>query len=468
MYKSRKIKSSYKIFSVFVLMFYLLLYTYNKYAFDIVTVDFMVNSIVFVVVVFFILINKIFYIHNLLYLFFISFSLFIFSRIFLNFFGISSILESQSFYWGMMEKSSIIQTLFVVIISFSSVLLGAFFYNIKQKNDFQRSMFLPSKGGYGKAILILFLMLLPGTLHKYYFDLQQVLNEGYLALYSRENIIVAPIFSRLSWYLYTLILPLVFCIEFNNKFKTKLLIVFILMVSLLDSIKGSRAAFLRPLLFCFWYYYTFYSNKKINLLKLIPSIFLIVFFTIGMLFKRTGQDVTLEQLGSVFELIFYQQGISFTVVAFYFQFESALLYPTYLYILTPITSLLQYVFNKDVFASGRNYEMIRQTFNIDYKLMHAVNSDLFYKGYGLGGSYMIELFALLGMVSLIVGSVLVGYYIIWFEQNVKSKTGLIILGWYFVNHIVFFSRGNYLLNFFNVFLTFFIFFIVRQFYSKTV
>jgi len=72
------------------------------------------------------------------------------------------------------------------------------------------------------------------------------------------------------------------------------------------------------------------------------------------------------------------------------------------------------------------------------------------------------------MVSLIVGSVLVGYYIIWFEQNVKSKTGLIILGWYFVNHIVFFSRGNYLLNFFNVFLTFFIFFIVRQFYSKTV
>ena len=294
------------------------------------------------------------------------------------------------------------------------------------------------------------------------------MNEGYLSFYSRESIVTAPFFSRLSWYLYTLFLPIIFAVDFGSKKKTKLLIALLLAVSLLDALKGSRAAFIRPLMFCFWYYYTFYSEKKINILKLLSILGALLFFTMFMLIYRNDAKVDINSFKIISDLVFYSQGISFTFIALYFQFQDQILYPTRFYFITPITSPLQYIFDKDVFASGRNLEMIKSTFNIDYKLLYAINPKMFFDGYGIGGSYMIELYAIMGILTVVLGSIITGYFIVWFEINIlrKGKTWLVIFGWYWVNHILFFSRGAFGLNLLNIFLTFLIFNLLKNLFNS--
>ncbi len=463
LYKVKNLKSKSKSKFVFgsILLFYLLLFAINEYFTNVASVNFLINSIVVTVLISFLLIRKTFYLHNLVSLFFVTFSLFIFSRIFLSFLGLNSIRESYSFYYGTIDEKSLVKALFVVIISFISVLFGVYLNKSKEqvKDRFKRINFINVNKSYGKLIVIVFLILLPGTLYKYYFDLGQILNEGYLSLYSREAIESAPFFSRLSWYLYTLFLPIIFAVDFGSKKKTKLLIALLLAVSLLDALKGSRAAFVRPLMFCFWYYYTFYSEKEIKLSKLLPILGALLFFTLFMLLNRTDAKVDINSFKIISDLVFHQQGVSFTIIALYFQFQDQILYPTKFYLITSITSPLQFLFDRDVFASGRNFEMVKQTFNIDYKLMYAINSKMFFNGYGVGGSYMIELYAFMGILTVVLGSIITGYFIVSFEINIlrKGKAWLVIFAWYWVNHIVFFSRGSFGLNLFNICLTFLIF-----------
>lgn len=463
-FRFTKFKLKHKFFSLLTLMFYTSLYIINEFFVNVVSVEFLVNSIVVISVVYSFIVFKLFHLHSVVVLFFICFALFILSRIYLHFFGLNTILTSSSFYWGTLNKEALLKALFVVLISLLSVFYGVFLNKVNVKPNIRKSTsaFVVSSSKLGNLILTIFILLLPGTIYKYYHDLIEIINNGYLALYSSASVSPAPLFARVSWFLYTLFLPLAFSIKFKRIKTTKLLILFLLLISLLDSIKGSRAAFIRPVFFCFWYYYTFFSNKKIALLKLLPYVSLLLFFIIYMVMTRGGGEFKLEHLEEIPNLIFYHQGISFNVIVLFFQFKEQFIYPSRWYILTPITSFYDYNFNKAVFGGERNLDMLKHSFSVDYKLMHAVNSEMFLNGYGLGGSYMIELFALAGIFSVILGSVLVGYLLVWFDKNVTSKISLIIFSWYFVNHVIFFSRGTYLLGLVNVSLTFIVFYLLKK------
>lgn len=465
MYKLYKVSTIDKTFLRLTILFYLIIYFFNIFFKNFISIDFIVFSIVIIVSLVFFLLKKYFFYHNLIFLFFFSFTLFIFSRVFFHFFGIHSLLDSDSFYWGKINSGAIIKALLISIISFLAIILGST-YNIHNKINDNKISFIKSNSNISKFIIILFLIVIPGTIHKYIFDLFEILKHGYLELYSREHISIAPFFSRVSWYIYSLILPIFFAINFKNKKVLKILIVLIIFLSFVDSLKGSRAALIRPFLFIFWYYFTFLSSKKINIKNLIPLFIFFVFFVVVMGYYRSNASLDINFI-EIFDFVFYGQGITFSIIAFYFQFESEIISPSKFYILSPITSPIQYIFDKEVFASGRNFEMLKETYNVDYKLMHAINPDMFFEGRGLGGSYLIELYALAGIFSIFIGSLFFGIFLIWFEKNVFKNTILLILSWYFVNHLVFFSRGNYLMNFFNISLTILIFITIKKIFSRT-
>lgn len=367
-------------------------------------------------------------------IFILSFILFYFSRVYLDVFDNYDLRDITLYTWYSTSDSSVNKSLLIILISFVSVAAG-FYYNSSNKigEVFQISH-------KHRNIWFLFLViLLPGTLLKMTHDLSFISVNSYEDMYG--SFPSSPLPYRISWFLFMMLIPLVITYKESRPLIITILIVYFL-VATLDSMKGSRGALLKPLMFCLWYYYKFYSKKDLSILQIFSFFLVFIVVIQAFLVYRAKIEIDLADFMSLVPLIFIQQGVTFTILPLYFDHVSEIVNDTNIYLIYPLTSTLM----RFLSTSGRNphsFEYMSDSISLDHKIMYAINPEAYLSGRGLGSSYVLELYLFAGIISVVIGSFLLGWLIRRFEEKVYSKPQLLVFGVLWIEHIVWMSRGSF-------------------------
>ena len=135
------------------------------------------------------------------------------------------------------------------------------------------------------------------------------------------------------------------------------------------------------------------------------------------------------------------------------------------YILFPIVSTLNWFFNP-VYKAGQSVELVQHTLNLDDQIMYSVAPDLYFEGVGYGSSYIAELHALGNLGGVIIGSLLLGYFIRYYEKRYWASKKFLYFSWFFIPHLVWLSRGSFLPNIFMFLLGLIFYFFIRLILKK--
>jgi oligosaccharide repeat unit polymerase len=369
-----------------------------------------------------------------------SFTLFLCSRIILDVVGINSLNETSLYIYYTIKDSVICQSLFLLIISFLSVNIG--FYLVA---DFRSHMFIidDEKKNFNdislkKLVVILLIICLPGTFLKLWHDFMFVRANGYLALYSDFE--SAPLLFRLSWMAFNIIFPVIL-LFYKEKRTVMLWLIIMLILSFSDALKGARSSFISPLVFFGWFYYKFYSLNDLKIKNVI--IIFALFLIISELFILYRSGISFDNFGkeNLLAIFLYQQGVSFTLLPIYIDYQNDIINPSNFYILYPLVNLFQRFFDP-VFRGGHSLERVQSTLSIDDKIMYTINPDAYLNGSGIGSSYILETYALGGILSVIIFSMILGFIIAKMEKILANKK-YIWLSWIWIPHLAWMSRGAY-------------------------
>lgn len=390
------------------------------------------------------------------YLIFIgTFALFLCSRIILDLLGISPLNETTLYIYYDISDKTICKSIFLIIISLYSLNIGFFLnkkvissskeseYNfIKPSHDISESKVIK------KLCVFLLLMFLPGTLLKLWHDFQFVLQHGYLAIYSDFE--SAPVLYRFSWLMFTIIFPAIL-IFYKDKKTVLFWIVVMIILSLMDSLKGSRNGFIRALLFCGWFYYKYYNPKDVKIKYIVVSFALLLVFSQILVFWRSGVSVDSSITNNLLNIFLYQQGVSFTLIPIYLDFENQIVNPSKFYILYPLVNLFQRFFNP-IFREGNSLGVVESTLSLDSKIMYAINPDAYLNGSGFGSTYILEIYALGGVFGVILLNIFIGW-VIFKMEHIFYNTKYIWVSWIWITHLAWMSRGSFFPSLLLLFLT---------------
>lgn len=377
---------------------------------------------------------------SVIFFFVAGFILFNCSRIFLSLFDISAIASSDKFVFYTFKDETIIKTISSIGMSLCSVIIGYIITQKKIINELQGFSFfrreLLAKYLYGIIIICL-----PGLIYKSLYDLYIIKTYGYLILFMEFP--TAPFVARASWGVFSLVFPMLFTIRPNKKeFNTYILFFFI--ISIFSVLKGGRGSVVSPIAFFLFYYHSFYSNKDISIKKILGIIVIIAYIANTMLIFRS--DYTLDiNISSILYGLFNSQGVTYVFIGNYFDYLNTFQNNSHWYILSPIVTTFNWFFNP-LYRKGQSLELVQDTLNLDDQLMYSVSPDLYLSGVGYGSSYIAELFSLGGVIAIIIGSLILGCIIKWYENNYRSSKFLLYSSWYIIPHFIWMSRGSLIPN----------------------
>jgi oligosaccharide repeat unit polymerase len=391
-------------------------------------------------------------------LFILSFLLFNFSRLFLDLLNLTDFTEVSLYKYYYVDDFIIKKSLLILCISLLSVSLS-FSFVFQQR---EKMVLKNKKPNIHLGLIVFFLLLLPGTLLKLKHDFSFVSFNTYVDLYN--SYISSPLLYRLSWYVTLLLIPLFLVYPKEKKIIFSVLFIY-LIIGVLDSLKGSRGALVKPLAFCMWYYYKFFNRKDVNLFKIfILGLGFILIMQLYLII-RTDINIDLETLQLILPLFFAQQGVSFTLFPLYFDFGEYIINPNRFYILYPITSNFQRIFTESG-RDGHTFDFMSNTLSLDHKIMYAINPEAYLNGYGIGSSYTLELYILGGILGVIFGSFLIGFLINKFERIVQYNNYYLIFSIAWIENLVWMNRGSYFPEFIKVFGALLLLFLYRIIFEK--
>lgn len=388
-------------------------------------------------------------------LFSLSFTLFYFSRVYLDLLGIYNLQDISMYVWYIASEKVVVKSLIILVISFLSVSLGFFYNGIK--NPLPKNTELINYR-YRNIILFSLLLLLPGALMKMKYDFSFVSSFNYLEVYSSFQ--ASPLPYRVSWFLFIMLFPLAIVYKESKNYIMILLIAYLL-VSLGDALKGSRGVILKPVAFCIWYYYKFYAKGDIKLVNIIILILVVLSISQLFLIYRLGIDLSLEELALVVPLFFAQQGVTFTVLPLYFDYEQDISNPSSLYIFYPLTSTLIRFF-ANYGRDGHSYEYMNNSISLDHKLIYSINPEAYLQGSGIGSSYVLELYVFGGLFAVVICSFFIGRLIRVFEELVVAKPLFLLFGICWIEHLVWMNRGSFFPELFKLLVPICLYFVLSK------
>lgn len=247
---------------------------------------------------------------NLYVLFLYMLCVFIYSRIFLDIYGLFNWTWADKYNDFIFPINVQFQILILLTFSLLFMHLGCLMgrkYLSYRKINFEYSRYLD------KISTFLFLFSVPGTFIKYLIQFKAVLEHGYLAVYDGT-------IANLKYPIWTTgaisIFEFSYCLFLASKpSKKKFFIISSIFFALriADVLKGGRSKLFLPIIFLLWYYYSFYSEQqkqKIGKLLLI-SIVCIILSQVLLEFRRGDVDTGYDS--DLFMMFFSQQGVSFHV-----------------------------------------------------------------------------------------------------------------------------------------------------------
>lgn len=274
----------------------------------------------------------------------------------------------------------------------------------------------------------LFWFTLPFTLLKFFIEIKLVLTEGYYAYYTSSlsipfYISISRFFFELGFFLFLASLP-------DKKNFLTLSKVYLVVICLFFMI-GVRNRVILSFLFVLWFYYRFYTNKspKLILMLLVATISIVVLLLV-QLFRQEGVFLLADNR-SIFSYFFYAQSTNFYILPLlqYYNLQSDIPY-----LFAPILNLDTATFNPDAVSNL-----------LGNVVAYRISPEEFGEGHGLGSSFIAELYDV-GLVFMFLFSLLLGYFIGWFERNVTSNRVLLIVSFYFITNCIYISRSSLLRN----------------------
>jgi hypothetical protein len=360
--------------------------------------------------------------------------------VFLSFWDNDLLLKSDKYVFYNIQYKTVSKVLCLLVISIASV-VGGYCLNankiINHKHDIRLNC--QEKERFRKVLNILIYILIPGTLYKAWFDLNTVLQYGYMILFLDPP--RAPLFARVSWGLFEIIFPL-FLIVCHNKKDFKRYVTIFFIAGSISFLLGRRGELLYPLLFFVWFYYSNYTNKDISLKKLIIIIIGVSVFASLLLTMRSGTFIF--DIDLLVKDLFVSQGVSYVFLANYLDYYEEFILQSRFYIISPITSNI-FWFIDPVYKQGHSVELVQRNLSLDHQLMYAVSPEAYINGAGYGSNYIAELFSLAGILGVILGSFLLGKIIMLFENNYKTSNVLRYFSWFWIPGLFKMPRGNYLI-----------------------
>lgn len=379
-------------------------------------------------------------------LFIFTFVLFYLSRIIASFFDENFLIDSNKYIFYSFSNDTITSILCFFGISITAVVIGFLLSYIKYRPiNVGKPIKLISSNSKSRNLKLLIIscifITIPGTIYKSLFDLYLIFQYGYMILYM-DLPEVAPAWARISWGGFYLIFPLllIFC---NNKSFFKKIVIFYFAINLISFIKGTRGELILPIIFFTWFYFNNFSKKDISLNKVFLIIVIVAILASIMLLTR-GSTLSFD-LGLILQMLFLSQGVQYVFIGNYIDYSNAFAHKTRWYILYPIVAKLLWFFDP-TYSHGKTAKLAEVTLSLDDQVMFSTNQDAYFQGAGYGSSYIAELDALGGITAILIGSILLGFCINWFEVKYKSNKYLILLSWFWIPALVWMPRGNYLIG----------------------
>lgn len=389
-------------------------------------------------------------------LFLLSFTLFLLSIVIFDGVDGVSMYYASKFIAYSISTHTVILCISIFFVSLVGINIGSYFapskerkYRIEQYSQYDLKKIR-------KIAFVVILLCMPLCIMKLKHDYIQILSNGYLALFT--DLESAPLIYRIGWFLCQSLLPILFLCNAHKRTFYCLILLFLLL-NFLDLLKGARGAIFRPLAFFLWYYYKFYTNNKGISIKMI-LVFVCALLLISTWVLESRGDVigaNLVDIPSITQDFVLSQGVSYYVNIYYIDYSEKLIGSSHFYILSPIVDFVARFFNPVL--RERSVSCVEQTLSIDHKLTYAISPDLYLNGNGLGSSFIIELYAIAGFLTLLLGCVCLGYLIVRIETKLSQSMNSIsiIFAWFWIQNLIWMPRGS-ILAFVPLYLTAMVFF----------
>ena len=354
--------------------------------------------------------------------------LFLFSRIFLDIFGLYDFAQAyfpvQLYFSYATQKELLILFIMALLALHIGFLLAP--KNKRTIITFSYNTFLYKIG------LLLFILPIPSLLYKIYLKIKLVKLYGYTALYTLGYSMSYPWFTKGAEFIFLLGFSLLVA-SYPPKEKIKKVIFIYLIVGLFSALTGTRGLFVVKVVYVFWLYYNIYSAKQVKIRFIITIIAVVVLFAQIMEANRAERNVKIN-IGDMLSLFIAHQGTSMTVTAFMIEYKGSFVRKGYPYILHPI--IATFIPNQ-----GQSESFVKKYNSLSSDLTYFLNEKAYLNGAGLASSYIAEFYDL-GYFLMFTGLILLGYFITRINGIILTKRIWLFMSPLIISQIIYMSRTN--------------------------
>ncbi|TBH75056.1 O-antigen polysaccharide polymerase Wzy [Aquirufa antheringensis] len=314
---------------------------------------------------------------------------------------------------------------------------------------------------------ILMITSLPFIIVLIIFQIQYLLEAGYLSIYNGDISNVAypiPFLSYVTYpffYGFCLICSAVPTQKIFNRF-----FIILFCISIFESFKGGRFSLVAPILYFFWFstlvYRTNFKLKKL-LIPLVLLISLISFLTLNR--EKSESSVDLNKVA--FSII-ASQGRSVQLFSLYLENKAQVEnYGKYMITSNLLLPYLVLRYPSKIFQS-QNTETVMISNNFKDIITYVLSPDYYLSGGGMGGTYIVELYEL-GLLFSIFFSFIFGIFLYNLSKLTIVSAFFRFISYFLFLYIFIMPRAEALPNFLNLIKLGFVYLLLKfvfVFYNK--
>lgn len=402
------------------------------------------NAIIYSIYIFKQITSKYF---NIFSLFILLFFVFLSGRPILHLIGYENIQYVEFYFNDVVDLGIINRVLLNQIIAIHSYVIGVLIYWIKNKsietskiiylNDFQILN--------NKKILYFFIVISLLVLGKYSIEMfNQIITKGYLANFTGDIVVNRNIFE---WFLSSFIIIIIFY-YLSNPYLGSLRfgIILLILYVILTLTTGRRGPALLLLVFSLFYLYLLKRIHISYLSLLLFFAFIVILSTYISAWRTDNTSLFSVNNLLIFPEFIWARGISMHVLSMTIKFENNIDY-SFVDIFGNIWYIIDYYINKfsDIPEKYGMYSLA-----VDYKIYgpyisYIVDPTLFDMGYGLGGSYIAQFYAIGKETAQFFGGLIAGIiYSFLYSKLLSKKFEIRFVAFYMLSQLIYIPRHNFL------------------------
>ena len=352
------------------------------------------------------------------------------------------------------KKPTILHTYLSV---FSSLLLLFLGYQLYSKSDSQlirprfdvNSHYIKSIRSYSKIVTW---MMLPFMLLVVLEDIYYVITYGYLSKYMEFEsslpgiVIVFSVLYEYFLYLYLATLP--------SQKNSKWIILAYVLLSITKMAAGDRGECMTALFVVIYYFFLrnrlcpgekkWIGKRGITMLVASVPVAVIVLFSVSYI--RNDSDVKGDSTALMISGFFYQQSASMNVIACEYEDEKSLPQGKW-YSLGPIIDyftnnhLSRLIFGIKPYKVG-SVELATQGHSLDPAITYLESPEFFFKGGGMGSSYIAEAYYDFGYLGIVLFSLFYGFFLAKVPKMNSRNIWLSLIAFIFIKFIMYAPRAR--------------------------